>query len=142
MFDLVQQPQWPLRRPDRSGFISIVAFSLTMSIGVIAMPHSIPDGLSHHLNSDPKFDGHEKKDKKVQIPQVEIKKWQIVTNAQALKRVKKCRCHIDTQATEESVNHHSSQFAMCKLVTDDDRKWHEGFFAGVRVQIRWHCAEQ
>jgi hypothetical protein len=76
------------------------------------------------------------------MPDVEIKRWQAITNVPAPKRALKCRCHIDTQIAGQIIDHHSSQFAMCKLVTQSDQEWHRGFFDRRGVLIRWHCTEQ
>jgi len=66
--------------------------------------------------------------KRAEAPDAEIRRWQAITSAPAPKRALKCRCHIDTQAEGENIDHHSSQFAMCKLITHSDQEWHRGFF--------------
>jgi len=80
--------------------------------------------------------------KRAAAPDVEIRRWQAVTNVPAPKRVLKCRCHIDTQIASQSIDHHSSQFAMCTVVTHSDQELHRGFFDRREVLIRWHCTEQ
>lgn len=140
MFQLIQSQQWHLRRPDRSGFIAVAAFSSALVIA-IAWPDNVANALRHPEDSDRQLERHEMS-KTLLIPPVEINNWQIATTVPPRKHPRKCRCHIDTQAPEGTMIHHSSQFAMCKLITNDDRQWHKGLFAGIGVEIRWHCTEQ
>jgi hypothetical protein len=142
MFELVQQPQWPPKRPERSGFLVISIFCITATIGFVARDHVfISSKHSESKNggaSDQALENH----KRFAMPDVEIKRWQAITNVPAPKRALKCRCHIDTQIAGQIIDHHSSQFAMCKLVTHSDQEWHRGFFDRRGVLIRWHCTEQ
>jgi hypothetical protein len=141
MFELVQHPQWPPKRPERSGFLAISVFCITVAFGFVARDHvlvrSKPPESKNNVASDqaPETDKHSGMD-------VEIKRWQAITIVPAPKRALKCRCHIDSQVAGQAITHHSSQFAMCKLVTQSDQQWHRGFFDRREVLIRWHCTEQ
>jgi hypothetical protein len=142
VFELLEQPQWPPRRPERSGFLAISIFCITVTIGFV-----VPDLMFiHSQHSEAKngaaSDQALESDKRFGMPDVEIKRWRAITNVPAPKRALKCRCHIDTQMAGQIINHHSSQFAMCKLVTHSDQEWHRGFFDRREVLIRWHCTEQ
>jgi hypothetical protein len=142
MFDLVQHPQWPPKRPERSGFLAISIFWITVTIGFAARDHIFIN--SKHSQSRNSISSSQslESDQHSGMPDVEIKRWQAITNVPAPKRGLKCRCHIDTQVAGRTINHHSTQFAMCKLVTPSDQEWHRGFFDRQQVLIRWHCAEQ
>jgi hypothetical protein len=137
MFELVQHPQWPPKKPERSGFLAISIFWITVTVGFAARDHIFVNS-RNSISSGQSLES----DKHSGMPDVEIKRWQAITNVPAPKRALKCRCHIDTQVTGRTINHHSTQFAMCKLVTPSDQEWHRGFFDRQAVLIRWHCAEQ
>ena len=142
MFELVQHPQWPPKRPERSGFLAISIFWITVTIGFAARDHIFINA-KHSQSSNSISSGQSlESDKHSRMPDVEIKRWQAITNVPAPKRALKCRCHIDTQVAGRTINHHSTQFAMCKLVTPSDQEWHRGFFDRREVLIRWHCVEQ
>ena len=142
MFELVQPQQWPPKRPERSGFLAISIFCITVTIGFLARDHVFISA----KHSEPKNGGASaqalENNKRLGMPDVEIKRWQAMTNVPAPKRALKCRCHIDTQVEGQNIDHHSSQFAMCKLVTHSDQEWRRGFFDRRGVLIRWHCTEQ
>ena len=146
MFELVQPPQWPPKRPERSGFLAISVFCVTIAFGFVARDHILvhskhPESKNNLApDQDPESDHHSGMD-------VEIKRWQAIPivpapAVPAPNRALKCRCHIDTEVAGEATRHHSSQFAMCKLVAQDDQQWHRGFFDRREVRIRWHCTEQ
>jgi hypothetical protein len=40
MFEWAQQPQFPPKRPERSGFLAISIFCITFTIGVVAPGHT------------------------------------------------------------------------------------------------------
>jgi hypothetical protein len=142
MFESVQPPQWPPKRPERSGFLAISIFCITVTIGFVVRDHVfINSKLSESKNGGTSDQALESR-KRAAAPDVEIRRWHAMTNVPAPKRVLKCRCHIDTQIAGQSIDHHSSQFAMCKLVTHSDQEWHRGFFDRREVLIRWHCTEQ
>ena len=142
MFESVQQRQWPPKRPERSGFLAISIFCLTVTIGFVARDHVfISSKHSESKNGGASAQALESH-KHLVMPDVEIKRWQAITNVPAPKRALKCRCHIDTRAEGQNIDHHSSQFAMCELVTHSDQEWHRGFFDREAVLIRWHCTER
>jgi hypothetical protein len=141
MFELVQPPQWPPKRPERSGFLAISVFCITVTIGFVARDH-LPVYAKHPEAKNAASDQGVESEKHAGMPDVEIQRWQVMTNVPAPKRVLKCRCHIDTQVVGGRIDHHSSQFAMCKLVSQSDQQWRRGFFDRQEVLIRWHCAEQ
>ena len=142
MFELVNKPQWPPKRPERSGFLAISIFCVTVSFGFVAQDHIfIKSKHSESRNggaSDQALESH----KRSGTPDVVIERWQATTIVPAPKRALKCRCHIDTQMAGRNIDHHSSQFAMCNLVSHTDQEWHHGFFDGRGVLIRWHCTER
>jgi hypothetical protein len=142
MFELVQPRQWPPKRPERSGFLAISIFCITVTIGFVARDHMFKSPKhSEPKNGDASAQALESR-KRPGMPDVEIKRWRAITNVPAPKRALKCRCHIDTRVEGQNIDHHSSQFAMCKLVTHSDQEWHRGFFDRQGVLIRWHCTEQ
>jgi hypothetical protein len=145
MFELVQHPQWPPKRPERSGFLAISIFCITVTLGFVARDHILINPKHYESKNGATSDQALERDKHSGMPDVEIKRWQVMTNVpvpKPPKRALKCRCHIDTQVAGQTINHHSSQFAMCKLVTQSDQEWHRGFFDRRQVLIRWHCTEQ
>ena len=142
MFELVQQPQGPLKRPERSGFLAISILCVTVTIGVVAPDHMFINSKHSELKNGGASDKALESRKDFGMPDVEIKRWQAITNVPAPKRALKCRCHIDTQIAGQIIDHHSSQFAMCKIVTQNDQEGHRGFFDRRGVLIRWHCTEQ
>lgn len=142
MFELVQPPQWPPKRPERSAFLTIAIFCITAAIGFVARDHAFINSKHSESKSSETSDQALESRKRAAAPDVEIRRWQAMTNVPAPKRVLKCRCHVDTQIAGHSIDHHSSQFAMCKLVTHSDQEWHRGFFDRREVLIRWHCTEQ
>ena len=142
MFESVQPPQWPPKRPERSGFLAISVFCITVAIGFVARDHVFINSKHSESKNGGTADQALESRKRAAAPDVEIRRWQAMTNVPAPKRALKCRCHIDTQIASQSIDHHSSQFAMCKLVTHGDQEWHRGFFDRREVLIRWHCTEQ
>ena len=142
MFEFVQHPQWPPKRPERSGFLAISIFWITVAIAFVARDHIMINSKHSESKNGIASDQALESDKHSGMPDVEIKRWQAITNVPAPKRALKCRCHIDTEVAGQAIDHHSSQFAMCKLVTHSDQEWHRGFFDRREVLIRWHCTEQ
>lgn len=142
MFELVQPPQWPPKRPERSGFLAISIFCIMVTIGFVARNHVFINSKHPESKNAGSSDQPLENRKPAAAPDVEIRRWQAVTNVPAPKRVLKCRCHIDTQIASQSIDHHSSQFAMCTVVTHSDQELHRGFFDRREVLIRWHCTEQ
>jgi hypothetical protein len=143
MFELLQQPQWPPKRPERSGFLAISIFCITVTIGFVARDPVFISSKHSELTHAGTSDQAPESQKRAAVPDVEIRRWQAITNVPAPKRALKCRCHIDTQAEgRQNIDHHASQFAMCKLVTHRDQEWHRGFFDRRGVLIRWHCTEE
>lgn len=142
MFELVQQPQWPPKRPERSAFLAISIFCITVTIGFVARDRVFIDSKHSESKNGGTSDQALESRKRAEAPDVEIRRWQAITNVPAPKRALKCRCHIDTQAEGQNIDHHSSQFAMCKVVTHSDQEWHRGFFDRRGVLIRWHCTEE
>jgi hypothetical protein len=120
MFELVRESQWLPKRPERSGFLAISIFCITVTIGVVAPDHMFMNSKHSESKNGGASDQALEGRKGFGIPDVEIKRWQAftaITNVPTPKRALKCRCHIDTQMAGQNINHHSSQFAMCKLVT-------------------------
>jgi hypothetical protein len=142
MFELVQQQQWPPKRPERSGFLAISIFCITVTIGFVARDHVFFSSKHSESKNGGASAQALESHKHLAMPDVEIRRWQAITNVPAPKRALKCRCHIDTRVEGQNIDHHSSQFAMCKLVTHSDQEWHRGFFDRQGVLIRWHCTEQ
>jgi hypothetical protein len=142
MFELVQQPQWPPKRPERSGFLAISIFCITVTIGFVARDRVFINSKHSESKNGGTSDQVLESRKRAAAPDVEIRRWQVITNVPAPKRALKCRCHIDSQAEGQNIDHHSSQFAMCKLVTHSDQEWHRGYFDRRGVLIRWHCTEE
>jgi hypothetical protein len=142
MFDLVQPPQWPPKRPERSGFLAISIFCITVTIGFVARDHVLINSKHSQSKNNGASDQALESHKRFGMPDVVTKKWQVMTNLPAPKRALKCRCHIDTREEGQTIDHHSSQFAMCKRITHSDEEWHRGFFDRREVLIRWHCTEQ
>src|SRR5215472_2747739 len=141
MFELMQQRQWPPKRPECSGFLAISIFCIMVTIGFVARDRVFIPSKHSPLKGETSDRGLESH-KGASAPAVEIRRWQAMTNVPASKRALKCRCHIDTQIEGQNIDHHSSQFAMCTLVTHSDQEWHRGFFDRRKVLIRWHCTEQ
>lgn len=141
MFELVQPPQWPPKRPERSGFLAISLFCITVTFGLVARDHIVWNFRHPESKNNVAPDQALETDKHSEMD-VEIKKWRAIPTVPAPKRVLHCRCHIDSQVAAHTVTHHSSQFAMCQLVTQSDQQWHRGFFNRREVLIRWHCTEQ
>ncbi len=142
MFELVNRPQWPPKRPERSGFLAILVFCMTVTIGFVTRDHIFINPKHSESKNGDGSDQADGSHKRLGTPDVVIKTWQVITNVPAPKRALKCRCHIDTQIAGHNIDHHSSQFAMCKLVSHTDQEWHRGFFDGRGALIRWHCTEQ
>ena len=142
MFDLLQHSQWPPKRPERSGFLVISIFWITVAIGFVAQDHIFINSKHPESRNSGASDRALEGDTHSGMPDVEIKRWQATAIVPAPKRALKCRCHIDTQVAGQTIDHHSTQFAMCKLVTHSDQEWHHGFFDRREVLIRWHCSEQ
>jgi hypothetical protein len=142
MFELVQPPQWPPKRPERSGFLAISIFCIMVTIGFVARNRVFINSKHPESKNAGSSDQPLENRKRAAAPDVEIRRWQAVTNVPAPKRVLKCRCHIDTQIASQSIDHHSSQFAMCTTVTHCYQELHRGFFDRREVLIRWHCTEQ
>jgi hypothetical protein len=142
MFELVNKPPWPPKKPERSGFLAISIFCMTVALGFVAQDHMFIK--SKH--SEPRDGGESgralESHERSGTPDVVIERWQAITIVPAPKRPRKCRCHIDTQVEGQNIDHHSSQFAMCKLVSHTDQEWRRGFFDGRGVLIRWHCIER
>lgn len=142
MFELLQQLEWPPKRPERSGFLAISIFCITVAIGFVARDRVLISSEHSESKNAGTSDQAPESHKRAAAPDVEIRRWQAITNVPAPKRALKCRCHIDTQAEGQNIDHHPSQFAMCKLVTHGDQEWHRGFFDRRGVLIRWHCTEE
>lgn len=142
MFELVQPPQWPPKRPERSGFLAISVFWIMVTIGFVARDHVFINSKHSESKNAGSSDQPLESRQRTAAPDVEIRRWQVMTNVPAPKSALKCRCHIDTQVEGQNIDHHSSQFAMCTLVTHSDQEWHSGFFDRRAVLIRWHCTEQ
>jgi hypothetical protein len=142
MFDLVQHPQWPPKRPERTGFLVISIFWIAITIGFVVRDHIFINSKHPKSNNSAASDQSAESDKPSGMPDVEIRRWRATTIVPAPKRALKCRCHLDTQVPGQTIDHHSTQFAMCKLITHSDQEWHRGFFDRREVLIRWHCAEQ
>jgi len=142
MFDLLEHSQWPPKRPERSGLLVISIFWITLAIGFVARDHVFVHAKHPESNNRSAPDQALESAKHSGMPDVEIKRWQGIRIVPAPKRALKCRCHIDTQVAGHAIDHHSSQFAMCKLITHSDQEWHRGFFDRREVLIRWHCAEE
>jgi hypothetical protein len=121
MFELVQPPQWPPKRPERSGFLAISIFCIMVTIGFVARNRVFINSKHPESKNAGSSDQPLENRKRAAAPDVEIRRWQAVTNVPAPKRVLKCRCHIDTQIASQSIDHHSSQFAMCTTVTQRSR---------------------
>jgi hypothetical protein len=121
MFELVQPPQWPPKRPERSGFLAISIFCIMVTIGFVARNRVFINSKHPESKNAGSSDQPLENRKRAAVPDVEIRRWQAVTNVPAPKRVLKCRCHIDTQIASQSIDHHSSQFAMCTTVTQRSR---------------------
>ena len=140
MFESVEPPRWPPKRPERSGFLTISIFCITVTFGFVARDHILIHSKHESKNNfapdqDLESENHSGMD-------VEIKRWQAIPTVPAPERALNCRCHIDTQVAGQATNHHSSQFALCKLVAEGDQQWRRGFFDRREVRIRWHCTER
>jgi len=141
MFESVEPPRWPPKRPERSGFLTVSIFCITVTFGFVARDH-IPVNSKHPESKNTVAPEQDLESDKRPGMDVEIKRWQAIPIVPAPKRALTCRCHIDTQVAGQATHHHSSQFAMCKLVAQGDQQWHRGFFYRREVLIRWHCTEQ
>ena len=142
MFELVQPPQWPPKRPECSGFLAISIFCIMVTIGVVARNHVMINSKHPESKNAGSSDQPIENRKRAAAPDVEIRRWHTITNVPPPKRVLNCRCHIDTQIAGQRIDHHSSQFAMCKFVTHSDQEWRRGFFGRREALVRWHCTEQ
>ena len=142
MFDHLQHPQWPPRRPERSGMIAISLFFTIAVTSFVANSLFVPRMATQHLESTQLLQQHDSRGKSMQLPKVEIRRWNSTTRTLARKRALKCECHIDTQVSGQPIRHHASQFQMCKLVTEADKQWRKGYFSGAAVEMRWHCTDQ
>jgi len=141
MFDDFDGPRWPLRRPERTGVIAIcLFFFLTAAIGVGEKRFFAPS-LERPPSKSIELVEHSHREK-LEAPDVEIQSLRPASPAARSNHPSRCRCHIDTRAPEELVHHHSSQFAMCSLISEADKQWRKGFFAAEEVEMRWHCSDE
>jgi len=140
MFDSLEGRQWPPRRPERSGIVAIwLFFLMTAAISFAEKRWFAPAIALHSSESTKLLEHHGSHPGKVQVPDVEIRNLRPVRRTPARKHPRKCRCHIDTRGAQGLIHHHSSEFGMCKLITEPDKQWRQGYFAGQAVEMRWHC---
>jgi hypothetical protein len=140
MFDTFEGPKWLPRRPERSGIIAIcLFFFMTAAISFAEKRFFVPAIALRSSDSTQLLEHHDRHSGKVQVPDVEIRSLRPATHTPARKHPRQCRCHIDTRGPQELIHHHSSEFGMCNVITDADKQWRKGYFAGEAVEMRWHC---
>ena len=143
MFKQLQGTPWYRNRPYNTGLFAVV---VGLALIVVA-----PLGLRIILRKDRASGAHSRLppqqetplDKKHSIAVEIIRTPQITHNVTKAKAAPiKCRCHIDTQAPEQEVVHHNTQFTLCNVVEESDKQWHQGLYFRAEVRIRWHCSPQ
>jgi len=122
--------------------IAISLFFTVAATSFAAHLRLVPRIATQHFESTQLLQQRDNRAKSMQLPKVEIRRWNSAIHTLARKRALKCECHIDTQVSGEPIRHHASQFQMCKLVTEADRQWRKGYFSAAAVEMRWHCNDQ